>query len=195
MTTNNGSLYWPPEALNAIRFIKTNLHKNVWIIGIRALYGQGVPIYRGTEDIDLYVALTKQERDILSSHLRAQFGRISTLWTKFGVSYIFPSGYRLDINTTNRYINTHGLSTDRLHIGQGVYVSVPSVEDIILLKLLAPQKKHVRDIMHVLRTTPVNIPLLLSEAKKLGLERKLIKELKVSGAMKKSRGQFAQYKL
>lgn len=178
MVSNFYSVYWPPEALDAIKFIHQKFHKDIWMLGVRALYAQGVPVYRGTEDIDIYSPITKQERDELTSHLRRRYGHVSARWTSFGVSYTFPSGYKLDVNITNKYIKTQILSRSRLRIGD-TYIYVPSTEDVLILKLLAPQEKHLRDVRHTLRTLSLNIDLLLSKAKIAGVEKKLLREIKV----------------
>ena len=56
--------------MSAVDFISKQLMKRVYLIGIRALYEQGVPIYRGTEGIDLYSPISVEERDELGKFLR-----------------------------------------------------------------------------------------------------------------------------
>jgi hypothetical protein len=94
----NYTLYWPPESLSAIDFIANRLKKHVYLIGIRALYEQNVPIYRGTEDIDLYSPITIDERNELRKFLEKGFPGTAEYWRKFGIAFIFPSRAKLDIN-------------------------------------------------------------------------------------------------
>lgn len=62
------------------------------------------------------------------------------------------------------------------------YVHVPSIEDIIVIKLSAPQKKHSKDVRHALRTSISDIDMerLKRLAKEAGVEKQLSREMALS---------------
>lgn len=86
-------MYWPEEVVEAISYVQEDIRQPVWVIGVRALYSQGVPMYRATEDVDVYASLDKSSTEKLTRHLTKKYGKVSARWTRFGVSYVFPSGY------------------------------------------------------------------------------------------------------
>jgi hypothetical protein len=180
--------YWPPEAVDAINYIQNRFGKQVYVIGIRAIYDQGVPFYRGTEDVDIFAPLTIQQRDELGKYLRSKYKRIFEQWRGFGTSFKFPSGYQFDLNRANDYIEKYrdgSWDQSQIEIDGGTFIFVPPLEDLIILKLIANRKKDIRDVGHVLRTAPQRKSLdkdkLLERARRVGVERKLVRIAKISG--------------
>jgi len=180
-SANNYTLYWPPESLTAIDFIVNRLKKHVYLIGIRALYEQKVPIYRGTEDIDLYSPITIDERNELGKFLRKAFVGTAEYWRKFGTAFIFPSRAELDIN---RAVELYDEMWDKRKIRiNEAEIYLPPIEDIIAMKLLAGRPKDLKDIRHVFRTSWASLDKerLLQKAAKVGADRKLAKVAKSIG--------------
>lgn len=175
------SIYWSPESMSAVDFISKQLKKRVYLIGIRALYEQGVPIYRGTEEIDLYSPISVEERDELGKFLRKRFAGTAEYWRKFGTAFIFPSGDELDIN---RAVEMHDEKWDKRSIRiNNVDVYIPPLEDIVAMKLLAGRPKDMKDIKHVFRTSwpRLDKDRLLRQAAKVQADRKLGKLAKSLG--------------
>ena len=180
-SVNSYRLYWPAEALSAIDFIVNHLKKHIYLIGIRALYEQNVPIYRGTEDIDLYSPITIDERNELGKFLGKEFAGTAEYWRKFGTAFIFPSGAELDIN---RAVELYDEMWDKKKIRiNDADVYLPPVEDIIAMKILAGRPKDLKDIKHVFRTSWATLDKerLLQKAAKVDADRKLGKVAKSVG--------------
>jgi hypothetical protein len=183
VTTNNEhySFYWSPETVSAIRIIANRFKKRVYLIGIRALYEQGVPIYRGTEDVDLYSPITIEERNELGKLLRKEYVNTSEYWRSFGTAFIFPSGYELDIN---RAVELYDETWDKKSIKiDHTDIFIPPLEDILVMKIMAGRPKDLKDIKHVLRTVwdHIDKDRLLTKAAKVGVEKKLIGITKKTG--------------
>jgi hypothetical protein len=62
-----------------------------------------------------------------------------------------------------------------VEIAKGVYVQVPQVEDLVIMKLMTGRTKDLRDIRHALRTTRSRIDMnnLESRAREVGADSKL----------------------
>jgi hypothetical protein len=179
--TSNYTLYWPPEILRAIDFVANHLKKHVYLIGIRALYEQHIPIYRGTEDIDLYSPITIEERNELGKFLRKEFVGTAEYWRKFGTAFIFPSRAELDLN---RAVELYDELWDRRKIRiNDADVYVPPIEDIVAMKILAGRPKDLKDIKHVFRTSwaLLDKERLFQKAARVEADRKLAKVAKSMG--------------
>lgn len=172
------SFYWPQGAIGAVAFIRNNLHKDVFVIGIRAIYSHGVPAYRGTEDVDVYAHIDMKERKDLDDHLRTNYGA-KEKWRTFGVSYFFPDGYELDVNRVNDYIDLHHDEPSwkeysfPLDADRNILVYVPPIEDLIILKFIAGRKKDMKDAKHALRTGHYDHGKLLQKARETKLEKEI----------------------
>ena len=59
----------------------------------------------------------------------------------------------------------------------GVKIFLPPLEDIIILKLLSPRKKDKKDVGYALRlgTKKIDLKNLMNKARKVGVEKKLIR--------------------
>jgi hypothetical protein len=169
------SFYWSPETVDALTIISNSFKKKIYLIGIRALYERGVPIYRGTEDIDVYSPITIEERDELGRLLRKEHAGTSEKWRGFGTAFIFPNGYELDIN---RAVELYDSSWDKksIKINDDIDVFIPPLEDILVMKMMAGRQKDIKDARHVLRTVwnTIDKDKLLTKALKVGIDKKLI---------------------
>ena len=180
-STNNYALYWPPEALRTIDFLANRLKKRVYLIGIRALYEQKVPIYRGTEEIDLYSPISVEERNELGKFLRKEFAGTAEYRRKFGTTFIFPSGAEIDVN---RAVELYDEIWDNKKMKiNDAEIYFPPVEDIIAMKILAGRPKDLKDIKHTFRTswTSLDKERMFQKAVKVGAEKKLAKIARSSG--------------
>ncbi len=178
-TTKNGesiSAFWPLEVIDAIGYVKQNFAKDSFVIGIRAMYDQGVPFYRGTEDIDVYSPISVEQRNKLAKYLEKKYPRTSSTWRDFGLVIKFPTGYELDVNRSLDYMDAHyeEMKGRVVRIDEMVKVYVPPIEDLIILKLISGRKKDMRDLKHALRTGKYDKGILMEKVRYVNLEKKLI---------------------
>ncbi|MGA2875095.1 MAG: DUF6036 family nucleotidyltransferase [Nitrososphaerales archaeon] len=169
------------EALDVICYIQEEFQKPVWLLGLHGLYCRGVPYHRTAEDITIYSPITKPERSELDDYLRNKYSKIVGRRSDRGTTYSFPHSCLLIVNRVDVYIETYcssspeSLEQNRVEIAKGVYVQVPQVEDLVIMKLMTGRTKDLRDIRHALRTTRSRIDMnnLESRAREVGADSKL----------------------
>lgn len=171
----------PNEVLDVIWYIQDEFQKPIWLLGLEGLYSLGVPFYRRPEEISIYSPITKAERSKLDDYLRNKYETIVGRRSDRGTSYSFPHSGLLDVNRVDQYIETYYSSSaedwkeNRLEIAKGVYVLVPRIEDLVIMKLITGRTKDLRDTRHVLRTSRsrINMSKLEIRAREAGVELKL----------------------
>jgi hypothetical protein len=179
--TKNGKLFVThiaPEFLRVSELISEKFGKDVYLIGIRDVYEQGVKPWRVTEDYDIYSPLTKEQRDALSEEIKKRFGG-SYQWTSFGVIYRLGNE-EVDINFTNP-IPDEELRKRARRITGNIYAV--SIEDLIIMKLTSNRRKDLIDAGKILRNAwgKYNPDLLVEEARRAGVSKKLLKTSKKYG--------------
>ncbi|NVM30747.1 MAG: hypothetical protein HWN65_18040 [Candidatus Helarchaeota archaeon] len=174
---NTYTPYYSEEFRDVVKFIQNKLKKNVYLIGIRAMYERGVPAYRLTEDFDIHTPLTKEERDEIIDYVRDHYKKAKHVWRKFGFGLDFyPIGrlHHMDVNIISPLIFDSSWEEEEVEIN-GVNIFLPPLEDLIILKVLSPRKKDQKDVGVALRLAlkKINIDLLLRKAEKVRVEAKL----------------------
>jgi hypothetical protein len=174
----------PQEVIDVITYIQDEFRKPIWLLGLRGLYSLGVPFYRSPEEINIYSPITKAERGKLDDYLRSKYETIVGRRSDHGTSYSFPRAGALEVNRVNQYIETSGFghpSDDAgkrqkpVEIAERIYVLVPQIEDLVIMKLITGRTKDMRDVRHVLRTSRSRIDMnnLENRAREAGVELKL----------------------
>ncbi|MGH2639431.1 MAG: DUF6036 family nucleotidyltransferase, partial [Rhabdochlamydiaceae bacterium] len=142
-------------------------------------YAIGVRGSRRPEEIEIYAPLTKVERSQLNEYMHEKYGKIASRRTDQGTSYVFPRSCRLEVNRVDNYVETYRVSGEweknRLEISEGVFVLVPQIEDLIIMKLLTARTRDMRDVRHALRTfrSQIDMNKLANRAKDAGVDVKL----------------------
>ena len=175
----SSNLYWFPESIKAIEFITNHFKKKVYLVGVRAVYERGVPIFRTTADLDIYSPLNKKERDELGRFLRKSYPKTAEYWRWFGVAYQFPdTNEKLDLGTSSSVFDDlyeKDWDEDFIKIGNFT-IYIPPIEDVIVMKLVAGRSKDIGDLKRILKFTwnKLNKEKLLRKARKTGYEKKLL---------------------
>lgn len=167
-----------PEFLKIAKFISDKFGKDVYIIGIRSVYEQGVKPWRVTEDYDIYSPLSKEERDQLSEEVQERFGG-SYQWTSFGTIYRLADE-EVDVNLSNPIPDVE-LKKRARRITDNIYAV--SIEDLIIMKLTSKRRKDITDVGKILRNAKgrYNSSVLMKESERAGVSKELIKIAKRYG--------------
>jgi hypothetical protein len=167
-----------PEFLKIAELISNKFGKSVYLIGIRAVYEQGIKPWRVTEDYDIYSPLTKNERDELSEEIKKRFGG-SYQWTSFGIIYRVGEE-EIDINLANP-IRDEDIKERARRVSGNIYAL--SIEDLIIMKLTSTRRKDRVDVGKILRNaeSKYDTKLLLAESDKAGVTKDLLKVAKRYG--------------
>ena len=171
----------PREVVAVIWYIQEEFQKPIWLLGLTGLYFLGVPFYRSPEVISIYSPISKAERSDLDDYLRDKYKKIVGRRSDRGTFYSFPHGCMLDVNRADQYVETYcdssaeGLEQNRLEITKDVYIQVPRIEDLVIMKLMLGRTKDLRDVRHVLWTSRslIDMNMLEKRAREAGVEFKL----------------------
>jgi len=174
--------YYSSEFRDVVHYIQTELDKKVYLIGIRAMFERGVPLWRFTDDFDVYAPLTIQERDKIISFVREKYEGAKHVWSKFGFGLDFDPIGHIDVNIVPPAVYDESWEKEAIEIN-GVQVFLPPLEDIIVLKLLSPRRKDAKDVGVALKLgkEKINLEKLKAKAEKAGVSKKLTKIAKRYG--------------
>lgn len=174
--------YYSDEFRDVVEYIQVKLKKKVYLIGVRALFERGVPLFRFTEDFDIYTPISKNERDKLINFIRKKYKLSKELWSKFGFELDFHPIGHVDVNVIQPSVYDESWEKDMIKIN-GVILFLPPIEDIVIMKLLSPRRKDRKDVGVALRLgkDKVDFDRLKIKAKKAGVEKELIKIAKRYG--------------
>ncbi len=177
--------YYSEEFKDIIKYIQNELKKNAYLIGVRAMYERGIPAYRLTEDFDIYTPLTTTERDAIIDYVRKKYIKSKEIWKKFGFGLDFyPIGrfHYVDVKIISPHIFDESWEEEMIEIN-GVKVFLPPLEDLLILKLISPRKKDEKDVGAALNLSlkKINLEKLRTKARKVGVEKKLIRFAKNYG--------------
>jgi DNA-binding cell septation regulator SpoVG len=174
--------YYSNEFRDIVRYIQTDLGKKVYLIGIRAMFERGVPLWRFTDDFDVYTPLTNEERDKIIDFVRKKYEGAKHVWLKFGFGLDFDPIGHIDVNIITPTVQNESWEEETIQIN-GVQVFLPPLEDILILKLLSPRRKDAKDVGVALRLArdKVNFERLKAKAEKVGASKKLLKLIKKYG--------------
>lgn len=170
----------PREAMDAIRFIQNEFRKPVWLLGLRGLYSLGVPVHRSVAEVIIYSPITKSERSKLDDYLRDKYEKLVGRRSDRGTTYSFPHGCLLEVNRVDDYIEKYynssiALEPRRTEIDDDVYILIPQIEDLLVMKLITSRTKDLRDIREIIRTSRSKIDMnkLKTRARENEVELKL----------------------
>jgi len=174
--------YYSSEFRDVVQYIQTELGKKVYLIGVRAMFERGIPLWRFTDDFDIYTPLTKEERDKTINFTRKRYGGAKHVWSKFGFGLDFDPIGHIDINIVPPTILDESWGKKAIEIN-GVQVYLPPLEDILVMKLLSPRRKDTKDVGVALRIgkEKINFEELKAKAEKAGVNKKLLKVAKRYG--------------
>ncbi len=163
-----------PEVID----IANILHKiglNVFVIGARSLIMLGVNIGRETKDWDLVVdkVFTTELRDKLTGILRKSGYKVQ--WRKWGL--LLENDIHVDINYAPLTLDEEFIKRS---IRIGVNLRVPSLEDLVILKLMSGERKDIADLKKILLQSwnSLDKEYLDNRLIQTGLEREFEKILK-----------------
>ncbi len=97
-------------------------------------------------------------RDVVTRELRGGLGGFSVQWRRWGGFYVDASAVHIDINYMPLTLDEEFISRSRALGGD---VLVPSIEDLIILKLMSGEDKDVEDVKRLLRLPNLDLPYLL----------------------------------
>jgi len=174
--------YYSEEFRDIVRYIQTKLNKKVYLIGIRALFERGVPLFRFTDDFDIHTPITRDERDRIINFVRKKYERSKEIWSKFGFALDFYPVGHIDVNVIPPTVYDESWERDRIKIND-VTVFLPPIEDVIVMKLLSPRRKDRKDvgITLTLGRDHIDFDRLKVKVKKAGVEKKLVRTAKRYG--------------
>lgn len=174
--------YYSEEFRDVVRYIQTRLGKKVYLIGIRAMFERGIPLWRFTDDFDVYTSLTLEERDKIIDFVRKKYDGAKHVWSRFGFGLDFDPIGHIDVNIIPPTIQDETWEKEVIEIN-GVQVFLPPLEDLLVLKLLSPRRKDRKDVGVALRLgkEKINVERLKAKAEKAGVSKKLTKIAKRYG--------------
>lgn len=174
--------YYSNEFRDVVNFIQKELKRKVYLIGVRAFFERGIPLFRFTDDFDVYSPIKKDERDRLVDYVRKKYEKSKHVWSKFGFTLDFDPIGHVDINVVPPSIYDESWNKEVIEIND-VRVYLPPLEDILVLKLLSPRVKDRKDVGIALRLGKerIDIERLKAKAEKAGVLKKLVKTAKRYG--------------
>jgi hypothetical protein len=174
--------YYSKEFRDVVRYIQTELDKKVYLIGIRAMFHRGIPLWRFTDDFDVYTPLVQEEREKIIDFVRGKYEGAKHVWSKFGFGLDFDPIGHIDVTIIPPATQDESWDKDTIETN-GVQVYLPPLEDIIVLKLLSPRRKDAKDVGVALRLgkEKINFEGLKVKAENAGVSKKLNKIAKRYG--------------
>ena len=167
-----------PEGLVVVSRILASLGLKVFIIGARSLIVHGVDLGRETRDWDIAIdkPFTPEIRDLITKELRFQGFKVQ--WRKWG--FLVENDVHIDINYAPLTFDSEFTERSRKIIEN---IFLPSIEDIIILKLMSGERKDRDDIKRILAQTwhKIDLEYLYRRASQAGLEKELKKILRRIG--------------
>ena len=148
----------------------------MYLIGVRALFERGIPLFRFTDDFDIHAPLSADGRDELIRFVRKKYKKSKHVWSRFGFGLDFEPIGHVDVNVVPPSIYDESWERELIKIND-VEVYLPPIEDILVMKLLSPRVKDRKDIGIALRLgkDKIDVEKLKVKAKKAGEMKKLIK--------------------
>ncbi|MBO3755241.1 MAG: hypothetical protein FGF53_10280 [Candidatus Brockarchaeota archaeon] len=168
--------YYSDEFRDVVKFIQDVLKKKVYLIGVRALFERGIPLFRFTDDFDIHSPISTDERDKLIKYVRKKYEKSKHVWSRFGFGLDFEPIGHVDVNVIPPSIYDESWEKDLIEIN-AVKVYLPPAEDVLVMKLLSPRVKDRKDAGVALRLgkDKIDMERLKTKANKAGVMKKLIK--------------------
>ncbi|MEB3860667.1 MAG: hypothetical protein GSR84_00425 [Desulfurococcales archaeon] len=149
-----------------------------FIIDARSLIVHGVDLGRETRDWIIIIdkPFTMELRDTITRELRSRGFKVQ--WRKWG--FLVEDGIHIDINYAPLILDSEFIERSR-EVAENILL--PSMEDIIILKLMSGERKDIDDIKKILAQAwhRIDKDYLYRRAQQAGLERELRKVLRRAG--------------
>ena len=157
----------PGEVLTIVSVLR-RLGFRVFLIGARALAYYG--IVRGTGDWDFTIdrPFSVEVRDSVTRVLRGL--GFSVQWRRWGF-YVDAGAVHVDINYMPLTLDDEFIARSKA-LGE---VLVPSIEDLIILKLMGGEDKDIEDVKKLLRLPNLDIDYLVRRARAAGVDKDLLR--------------------
>jgi hypothetical protein len=164
--------YYSSEFRDVMRYIQDVLKKKVYLIGVRALFERGIPVWRFTDYFDVYTPINVDERDKIIEYVRDKYEKSKHVWSKFGFALDFEPIGHIDVNIVSPGIFDDSWEEDAIRI-YDVNVFLPPLEDILVMKLLSPRAKDRKDVGVALRLgkNKIDFERLKMKAEKAGVTK------------------------
>lgn len=171
--------YYSNEFRDVVRYVQNVLKKKVYLIGVRALFERGVPVWRFTDDFDVYSPISVDERDKIINYVRDKYEKSKHVWSRFGFALDFEPIGHIDVNIVPPNVYDESWERDAIKIND-VNVFLPPLEDILIMKLLSRRTKDRKDVGVALRLgkDKIDFERLKVKAEKAGVMKKLVKVAK-----------------
>jgi hypothetical protein len=161
-----------PQTLLVIARILGELGIRVLIIGARSLVMHRVNLGRETRDWDVTLdkPFTPELRDAITRELRSRGFKVQ--WRKWGL--LVEDDIHVDINYAPLTLDEEFIMRSK-KIADNLYL--PSLEDIIILKLMSGERKDITDLKRILNQEwhLLDKEYLYKRARQAGLEKELNK--------------------
>lgn len=172
-----GTVPLHPTLLRVARILG-KLGVRVFIIGARSLILHGIDIGRTTRDWDFTIdkPFTRELRDAITDALRAHGFKVQ--WRKWGM--LVENDIHIDINYAPLIFDEEFLARSK-PLADNIYL--PSLEDIIVLKLMSSERKDIADLKKAIHQawTRLDHKYLFRRARQAGLEKELRRLLRRLG--------------
>ena len=150
----------------------------VFVIGARSLMVYGVELGRETRDWDVAIdkPFTPEMRDAITRELRYRGFKVQ--WRKWEL--LVENDIHIDINYTPLTLDEEFINRSR-RLAENIFL--PSLEDVIVLKLMSGERKDIADLKKILSQVwhRVDREYLYSRVRQAGLEKELRKLLERLG--------------
>ena len=177
-TTRGGEATGLHSTLLLVSRVLAGLGLRVFIIGARSVMVHGVDLGRETRDWDIAIdkPFTPELRDAITRELRSRGFKVQ--WRKWG--FLVEDDIHIDINYAPLTLDEEFVGRSRV-ITENVLL--PSIEDIVILKLMSGEKKDIDDVKKILAQAwhRMDREYLYRRAQQAGLERELRKMLRRLG--------------
>jgi len=169
---NNMRLHWSKVFDEIINYFKEQGIKII-LIGIRSAYYSGIPIFELTQDLDISIPTTlNYMKKTVTQDLRKRGFIIQ--WRTWGL-IAKKDGERIDISLTPITFDEQFLKRAKTTKG----LIIPSIEDLIVLKLIAYRRKDIRHLKKIIRQRKrLDYNYLMIRVREAGLEKRYIKLMK-----------------
>ncbi|MCE4601388.1 MAG: hypothetical protein F7C38_07520 [Desulfurococcales archaeon] len=159
------------RSLLQVSEILAKLGLRVFVIGARSAIVHGVDLGRETRDWDIAVdkPFTPELRDAITRELRSRGFKVQ--WRKWG--FLVEDDIHIDINYAPLTLDEEFIERSKSVVGD--ILLLPSIEDIVVLKLMSGERKDTDDVKKMLVQTwhRLDKEYLYKRARQAGLERKL----------------------
>ena len=158
--------------------VLAGLGLKVFIIGARSVMVHGIDLGRETRDWDIAIdkPFTPELRDAITRELRSRGFKVQ--WRKWGL--LVEDDIHIDINYAPLILDKEFVDRSKIVAGN---ILLPSIEDIVILKLMSGERKDIDDVKRILSQTwhMLDKEYLYRRARQAGLEEELWRILRRLG--------------